>query len=134
MILILLLASFIIYITYKRNLLKKESNRLLTEKNIKLEEANKKLQDSEQHLKELNATKDKLFSIIGHDLRNPLNALLGFSELISSNSEVYTQEEIRNYNRIINESAKNIHQLIENLLEWSRTQSGSIEFNPERSR
>jgi len=81
-------------------------------------------------LKELNSTKDKLFSIIGHDLRNPLNALLGFSELISGNSRDYTFEEIQKYSRIINEAAKNIHLLIENLLEWSRSQSGNIEFNP----
>jgi len=131
LIIILFLTFLTIYITYKQNLLKKNINKLLTEKNLKLEETNKKLQESEQHLKELNATKDKFFSIIGHDLRNPLNALLGFSELISSNSEDYTPEEIRNYNKIINESAKNIYQLIENLLEWSMTQSGNIEFNPQ---
>lgn len=131
LILILLLSLFAIYINYKNNLLKKESNRLLTEKNLKLEEANKRLQESEQHLKELNATKDKFFSIIGHDLRNPLNALLGFSELISAHSEDYNLEEIQSYNKIINESAKNIHHLVENLLEWSRSQSGNIEFNPE---
>ncbi len=131
LVLITFLILYTLYVTYKRNLLKKETNRLLTEKNDKLEEANKKLQESETDLKKSNATKDKFFSIIGHDLRNPLNALLGFSELISGNPDDYTAEEIRSYVRIINEAAKNIHQLIENLLDWSRSQSGNIEFNPE---
>jgi signal transduction histidine kinase len=119
---------FIIY--YQKNRLKHETNRLLEEKNILLEKTNKKLKESERNLQELNSTKDKFFSIIGHDLRNPLNALLGFSELISGNSREYTSEEIHKYSRIINEAAKNIHMLIENLLEWSRSQSGNIDFNP----
>jgi len=119
---------FIIY--YQKNRFKRETNILLEKKNIQLEKAVNQLRESEQHLTELNSTKDKLFSIIGHDLRNPLNALLGFSELISGNSREYTFEEIQKYSRIINEAAKNIHLLIENLLEWSRSQSGNIEFNP----
>jgi len=131
LILISSLILFTLYVIYKRNLLKKETNRLLTEKNEKLNEANKKLQESESDLKKSNATKDKFFSIIGHDLRNPLNALLGFSELISGNPDDYTAEEIQSYVRIINDAAKNIHQLIENLLDWSRSQSGNIEFKPE---
>jgi signal transduction histidine kinase len=120
---------FIVY--YQRNRLKRETARLFEEKSKQLEKANKKLRDSENHLKELNSTKDKFFSIIGHDLRNPLNALLGFSELISGNSRDYTSEEIQRYSKIINEAAKNIHLLIENLLEWSRSQSGNIDYNPE---
>jgi signal transduction histidine kinase len=121
---------FIIY--FQKNRLKHETNRLLEEKNILLEKTNKKLKESERNLKELNSTKDKFFSIIGHDLRNPLNALLGFSELISGNSREYSSEEIHKYSRIINEAAKNIHMLIENLLEWSRSQSGNIDFNPKK--
>ncbi len=126
---LMIILVFIVY--YQKNRLKRETNKLLEEKNKQLEKANKKLRDSEQHLKELNSTKDKFFSIIGHDLRNPLNALLGFSELISGNSRDYTSEEIQRYSKIINEAAKNIHLLIENLLEWSRSQSGNIDFNPE---
>jgi signal transduction histidine kinase len=122
---------FVFYL--QRNRLKRETTRLLEEKNKQLEDANKKLLESERHLKELNSTKDKFFSIIGHDLRNPLNALLGFSELISGNSRDYSPDEIRKYSKIINEAAKNIHMLIENLLEWSRSQSGNIEFNPQET-
>jgi signal transduction histidine kinase len=128
---LMIILVFVVY--YQKNRLKRETTRLLEEKNKQLEKANSKLQNSEKHLKELNSTKDKFFSIIGHDLRNPLNALLGFSELISGNSRDYTSEEIQRYSKIINEAAKNIHLLIENLLEWSRSQSGNIDYNPEKT-
>ena len=128
-----LMIIFVFVVYYQKNRLKRETTRLLEEKNKLLEKANLKLQNSEKHLKELNSTKDKFFSIIGHDLRNPLNALLGFSELISGNSRDYTSEEIQRYSKIINEAAKNIHLLIENLLEWSRSQSGNIDYQPEKT-
>jgi signal transduction histidine kinase len=128
---LMIILVFVIY--YQKNRLKRETTKLLEEKNKQLEKANLKLQNSEKHLKELNSTKDKFFSIIGHDLRNPLNALLGFSELISGNSRDYTSEEIQRYSKIINEAAKNIHLLIENLLEWSRSQSGNIDYHPEKT-
>ncbi len=130
LVLILILAGIIWSVSLKRNRLKRETNDLLTRKNQELEAALHKLKDSETNLKELNAAKDKFFSIIGHDLRNPLNALLGFSELLSGNTRQYTMEEIRMYNKIINDSARNMHQLIENLLDWSRSQTGSIDFSP----
>jgi len=131
LVIILSLSSMIWIINSKRNRLKRETNDLLTQKNKELEATLRRLKESELNLKELNATKDKFFSIIGHDLRNPLNALLGFSELISGNTRSYTMEEIRKYNKIINDSARNIHQLIENLLEWSRSQAGNIDFSPK---
>jgi signal transduction histidine kinase len=131
LVLITLLILSVLYINYKRNLLKKETNRLLTGQNEKLNEANKKLMESESDLIKSNATKDKFFSIIGPDLRNPLNSLLGFSELINDNQDDLSIEEIRSYTGYISEAAKNIHQLIENLLDWSRSQSGTLEFNPE---
>lgn len=126
-----LMITLLFLVYHQKNRLKRETTRLLEEKNRQLEKANLKLQNSEKHLKELNSTKNKFFSIIGHDLRNPLNALLGFSELISGNSRDYTSEEIQRYSKIINEAAKNIHLLIENLLEWSRSQSGNIDYHPE---
>jgi signal transduction histidine kinase len=129
---VVILALILIFVVYyQRSRFKRETAQLLEVQNRLLEKANRKLYESEAHLKELNSTKDKFFSIIGHDLRNPLNALLGFSELISGNSREYSFEEIQKYSKIINEAAKNIHMLIENLLEWSRSQSGNIEFNPE---
>ncbi len=130
LVVVILALSLLFVVYYQRNHFKKETARLLEIQNRLLEKTTRKLVESETHLKELNSTKDKFFSIIGHDLRNPLNALLGFSELILGHSREYSPEEIQRYSRVINDAAKNIHMLIENLLEWSRSQSGNIEFNP----
>ncbi|MFP4019722.1 MAG: ATP-binding protein [Bacteroidales bacterium] len=82
---------------------------------------------SDQQLKELNATKDKFFSIIGHDLKNPFNALIGMNELLIQNAERYSPEKIRHFARQMYESSKNAHNLLENLLEWARIQRGELE-------
>jgi PAS domain S-box-containing protein len=81
-------------------------------------------------LKELNATKDKFFSIIAHDLKNPFNSILGFSELLLNNMSKYSLDEIERFIGIINSSSQNAYNLLENLLNWSRAQSGNIEFCP----
>jgi len=81
-------------------------------------------------LKDLNATKDKFFSIIAHDLRNPFTTLLGASELLLRNGHKYTIENIIKFSSLLNEGAKQGYALLENLLEWSRSQTGRISFNP----
>ncbi|MFW6369584.1 MAG: PAS domain-containing sensor histidine kinase [Bacteroidota bacterium] len=86
---------------------------------------------SEKALLDLNKTKDKLFSIIAHDLRNPLNNMIGFSELIKKNYDRYPDEKIKKFIDLIYSSSQNVSVLLENLLTWSRTQQNNIEFNPE---
>jgi PAS domain S-box-containing protein len=83
-----------------------------------------------EKLQELNATKDKFFSIIAHDLKNPFNSILGFSELMLNNLSKYNTEEIERFVTIINNTSQNAFNLLENLLNWSRSQTGTIEFNP----
>jgi len=80
--------------------------------------------ESENKLKELNITKDKFFSIIAHDLKNPFNQLIGFTDLLLINIGSYTLNEIEEFLTLLNKSAKNGYQLLENLLEWSRAQTG----------
>jgi PAS domain S-box-containing protein len=82
-------------------------------------------------LKQLNATKDKFFRIIAHDLKNPFSSLLGASELLSKNAEIFSLEKIKSYSTILNSSARSGYELLENLLEWSKTQIGDIEFRPD---
>ncbi len=77
---------------------------------------------SEKELRELNAMKDKLFSIISHDLKNPMNNIINFSKLIDRNFETYDQEKIKKFNRYIHDSAASIYVLLENLLIWSHNQ------------
>ncbi len=109
---------------------RKKNNKLLSEKNFQLELANQKLVESEQNLRELNATKDKFFSIIAHDLKNPFNALLGFSELLEHNFDSYSREETKEYINVIYETSQSLFKLLDNLLQWSRTQTGSITYHP----
>jgi signal transduction histidine kinase len=86
---------------------------------------------SNRKLQELNATKDKLFSIIGHDLKGPLNSLTSFSFLLVNHIDSISKEEIKMLSLDIDKSLKNLFMLLENLLEWSRSQTGSIDFKPE---
>jgi len=86
---------------------------------------------SNRKLQELNATKDKLFSIIGHDLKGPLNSLTSFAYLLLNHIDSITKDEIKMLSLDIDKSLKNLFNLLENLLEWSRSQTGGINFKPE---
>jgi PAS domain S-box-containing protein len=82
-------------------------------------------------LKELNATKDKFFSIIAHDLRAPFNGFLGFTQILVEDMNKLALSDIKKFANSLNDSAKNLFSLLENLLTWSKVQRGSIDFNPE---
>ena len=88
------------------------------------------LKEKENKLKELNETKDKLFSIIAHDLRNPFFNLMGLSDLLSNNIIEYSQEEIVDIASAMSVSAKQGYDLLENLLDWSLVQSDRISYMP----
>lgn len=89
------------------------------------------LSKSYQQIKALNATKDKFFSIIAHDLRNPFNSLITLSSGLLEGYLSFDEDKQKKYFKIINESARNGYKLLENLLQWSRTQTGTIKFEPE---
>jgi len=84
------------------------------------------LKHSENQLQALNQTKDKLFSIIAHDLKNPFTSLLSFSELIQRNAYKMDCAKIEHMAGRMNESAKQAFALLENLLNWSRVQTGTL--------
>ncbi len=81
-------------------------------------------------LEKLNRTKDKLFSIIGHDLRNPFYQIIGFSELMISGKDLKI-DDIKEMCGLINLAANNASNLLTNLLTWSQSQIDEIKFNPE---
>jgi PAS domain S-box-containing protein len=87
--------------------------------------------NNEKALKELVATKDKFFSIIAHDLKNPFNALLGISEMLYLNQNELDIVQIKELGKMINESSRNAFELLENLLQWSRSQTGQLNFRPK---
>lgn len=84
-----------------------------------------------QELENLNATKDKFFSIIAHDLRSPFNSLLGLTEMMVYDLPNLEREQIQSMVNIIYKTTTNLYRLLENLLQWSQIQNGTIPFNPE---
>jgi PAS domain S-box-containing protein len=86
---------------------------------------------SQKKLKEANATKDKFFSIIAHDLKNPFHIILGFSDLLLQNHKEYDLETRENVIKTIYDISLKTFNLLENLLAWSRSKTGSIPFNPK---
>jgi len=83
-------------------------------------------------LRESNATKDKFFSILAHDLRGPFNSLLGNTELLSTDIDNLSKDEIKVLSRDLNLSLEQVYKLLENLLQWSRIQQDSLDFISER--
>lgn len=78
--------------------------------------------------------KDKFFSIISHDLMNPFNALLGFSEMLTISAKSGDQEDCVEYSQIVHQSTKRILNLLQNLLVWSRMQNGKMKYTPKSVR
>ncbi|MCX6278901.1 MAG: PAS domain S-box protein [Bacteroidetes bacterium] len=79
----------------------------------------------------LNATKDKFFSIIAHDLKSPFNSIVGFSNILVEQVNEKDYEGIEEYANIILKSSGRALDLLMNLMEWARSQTGRMEFNPE---
>jgi len=98
--------------------------------NIALKAAHDEVKEKNLELSNLNATKDKFFSIISHDLKGPLNSLTSFSGLLINHLDSLSKEEIQMLAKDLDKSLKNLFVLLENLLEWSRSQTGNIEFKP----
>lgn len=93
-------------------------------------EAELQLKKVTEDLKRANASKDKFFSIIAHDLRTPLIGLIGYAEILSEDINELEKEEIKEYASNIVDISRQTIKLLSNLLEWSRLQTGKIQFNP----
>lgn len=145
--LMFLLASFI-YSSYR---IKHRANIALTRQNHEIEAKNEELLQLNEEisaqkdeisaknaeiekqnvtLHEYNATKDRFFSIIAHDLRNAFTSILGFSNLLADSLSNFSKEDTISFCMKMNAAAQNAYKLLENLLEWSRAQTGKIEFTP----
>jgi len=91
----------------------------------------KQLQEQAQELQALNRSKDKFFSIVAHDLRGPFMPMLGNAELMHEMAEDLPRESLKDMSRDIYVSGQRIMDLLENLLQWSRIQLGSMKYDPE---
>jgi PAS domain S-box-containing protein len=88
------------------------------------------IKSKNEKLKELNDNKDKFFSIIAHDLRSPFQGLLGVSNLLITEADNLSKEEIKEFAMLLNNSLNNQFRLLEDLLSWARIQSGKMKFEP----
>ncbi len=88
--------------------------------------------ESREKLRIINDQKDRLFSIIAHDLKGPISSFVGLSKMFAESLNELTLSEINEYTNNMVKSASHILELLENLLEWSRVQRGRKQFNPER--
>lgn len=99
---------------------------------LALRAAHRELQQKNQELQDVNASKDKFFSIISHDLRSPLSVILGMTELLRGNFDHYTPDRAKELLTRMNAAAERLNMLLENLLTWSRLQRGAMEYRPEK--
>lgn len=114
-----------------------EVNVLLEERQEKIQEQAEEINKHLNHLKkantqleQLNATKNKFFSIIAHDLKNPFQAIFGFSELLMRNYSDFDDPQKIELLGMIKMSSESAFNLLENLLQWARTQTDRIKYNP----
>jgi signal transduction histidine kinase len=141
---LVIFVAFIIYLQFRT---KAKSNEMLEEKNREIEKQKKEFEQlnsqlvasndklislnenlliSQKELKETNATKDKFFSIIAHDLKNSIAAFLTSSELISHYYDKLDKERILHQLNRMNSGAMNLRMLLENLIQWANTKIGRL--------
>ncbi len=124
LILVILLVFIILFLLYRKLRYISRINQQLEQKQEEIIQANKKLQ-------EINALRDKLFSIISHDLRNPFASIASFSRIIKRDINELTKDELRELAIELDRSVNKINTLLDNLLHWSLAQTGKLTYNPE---
>ncbi len=122
---VILLAS-LAYTVFIRKRQISRINRQLSILNDRTTEQNKALEET-------NATKDKLFSIIAHDLKSPFNGLLGYLKLFTEEFEYFSNTEKKEILGALYQQSNNTYSMLENLLQWARAQRGQIQYNPVNS-
>jgi signal transduction histidine kinase/uncharacterized protein HemY len=125
---LLILSLGILY--FNRYQLKKRASQLLQEKYDLTESSNDSLRNSQEELKKLNNTKDKFFSIIAHDIKNPLGGLISITDMMKKDFHQMPDAEKEELFEVINKTSLQLYNLLENLLHWSRSQTGKIPLNP----
>jgi signal transduction histidine kinase/Tfp pilus assembly protein PilF len=122
-ILVLVLLALLTWVSYR-------SRKRMQIANENLNKLNNKILQQNQKLEELNSTKDKLFSVIAHDLRSPFNSLLGFLQMFLEDFDSFKDAEKKEMMELLYQQGNNTFSLLENLLQWSMAQRGQIQFSP----
>lgn len=123
-IIVVFLFFVIAYLIYQNSLRKKRNASLLAAKN-EVEKINEKLNKTNKLLKNLISTKDKFFSIIAHDLKNPFGTLLGATQILKMDDEL-SEEDKKELIEIIANDSERLYSLLENLLFWASSQTGKL--------
>jgi len=127
---ILMLICYVYVIMYLLKTL--EESRDKTNSLIRnLKAKNIELNDKQKELKALVKTKDKLFSIMAHDLRSPFMGITGLSQMIKNSASKGSTDNIVEYSTMISDTAMQTHTLFSNLLEWAACQTGELVMKPE---
>lgn len=108
-----------------------ELEKRVEERTDELAKANFRLLKYADEQKELNAYKDKFFSIVAHDLKSPFQGLLGITSILNEEFDNLTNEQVKHFLDVMKGATRNVYNLIDNLLEWSRLQTGKFPFTPE---
>jgi len=121
-----------------QNVVLNETNTLLEERQQYIEEQSEELitqkdelEKANIHLSELNSMKNKFFSIIAHDLKNPLHSIMGLTELLILNFDKMPDEKKMHFLKMIMSSTNKSYSLLENLLNWARSQTNTLKYDPE---
>jgi len=116
-----------------KNLLQLHYSSLQLAENLKVqEELNARLQKFANELGQANKEKDLFLTVLAHDLKNPFNALLGFSDLLLKNLHAYNIEKIERQIKLINTISHQTYNLLTDLLLWSKSQAGRLPFEPQK--
>ncbi|MEX0987435.1 MAG: PAS domain S-box protein [Bacteroidales bacterium] len=97
-----------------------------------IKKQNREIEHQSKELKKINTTKDRLFSIIAHDLKNPFHSILGFTDILQKDYKDVDREKLNEFLEMISLSAKSAYQLLENLLDWAQTQTDMVKFAPTK--
>jgi signal transduction histidine kinase len=131
LIIAIVIFAFLLILLIQQNASKKKAFSLLEFKNYQVHKMKDEIDGQSNKLKLLNSTKDKFFSIIAHDLKNPFNSIAGFTELMIENNEIYDAAKRLKFLKIIKGSTAKVSSLLDNLLIWASSQSGNLKFNPK---
>lgn len=126
-----LVLIFLTIILLRNNSKEKQRSSELSLLNTELDDAVQKLQLNEKELRSLNNTKDKFFSIIAHDLKNPVSAISSSLDFINKNFEHFEKEELQDFISDSSKQSIQLFNLLNNLLAWSRSQRGLVEIHKE---
>ncbi|MBU1012759.1 MAG: tetratricopeptide repeat-containing sensor histidine kinase [Bacteroidetes bacterium] len=126
-----ILISLLVIVTYRSSRHKQKLNRQLEGNYNRIAIQKQIIENKNNDLNLLNETKDKLFSIIAHDLTNPFNIIVGFSEQLESNYDNLDEKKRKHLVEEINRSSNQVFRLLKNLLTWTHSQIGTIKIDKE---